>query len=253
MSTFFFQFGERLPGHPVPMLNERAVRAGAGLLFLFAMQAFMNAWLTGNFGPTRVFVVAFLLDFGVRLVLSPRWAPSLIVGQWLVRHQQPEWTGAAQKRFAWSIGMALALAMFWLAVVRQVMGPLNLLVCSVCMTLLFFETAFGICLGCKLYAALARKPPQACPGQACERTPDPRVQPSVAQGLAVLLYVALLLGLVRGLPLALEAPQEAAAAHTVPSNATGPVDPADVERCRVPEFAKAMGHEDLWKRHNHCP
>ena len=27
---------------------------------------------------------------------------------------------------------------------------------------------------------------------------------------------------------------------------------AEVERCKVPEFAKAMGHEDKWKLHNNC-
>jgi hypothetical protein len=27
---------------------------------------------------------------------------------------------------------------------------------------------------------------------------------------------------------------------------------ADEERCRVPAFAKAMGHETIWKQHNGC-
>lgn len=27
---------------------------------------------------------------------------------------------------------------------------------------------------------------------------------------------------------------------------------ADAERCKVPEFAKAMGHEAIWKQHNGC-
>jgi hypothetical protein len=31
-----------------------------------------------------------------------------------------------------------------------------------------------------------------------------------------------------------------------------PVDAAELERCKVPEFAKAMGHEAKWKQHNHC-
>ena len=30
------------------------------------------------------------------------------------------------------------------------------------------------------------------------------------------------------------------------------VDPAEAERCKVPEFAKAMGHEEKWKLHNNC-
>lgn len=76
-----FSFGERFDGYDIAVLNERAVRAGAGLLFLFAIVSFMNAWLTGNFQPTRVFVVAFLVDFTVRIFVNPRYAPSLIIGQ----------------------------------------------------------------------------------------------------------------------------------------------------------------------------
>ena len=87
MSTSLFGFGQHRPEYAIPVLNERAVRAGAGLLFFVAMVSFMNAWLTGNFAPTRVFVVAFLIDFSLRLFVNPRYAPSLVIGQWLVRHQ----------------------------------------------------------------------------------------------------------------------------------------------------------------------
>ena len=31
-----------------------------------------------------------------------------------------------------------------------------------------------------------------------------------------------------------------------------PVDPAEAQRCKVPDFAKAMGHEEKWKLHNNC-
>jgi hypothetical protein len=40
-----FSFGERIDGYDITVLNERAVRAGAGVLFLFAIVSFMNAWL----------------------------------------------------------------------------------------------------------------------------------------------------------------------------------------------------------------
>ena len=29
-------------------------------------------------------------------------------------------------------------------------------------------------------------------------------------------------------------------------------DPAEVERCKVPQFARALGHEEKWKLHNNC-
>jgi hypothetical protein len=31
-----------------------------------------------------------------------------------------------------------------------------------------------------------------------------------------------------------------------------PIDPAEAERCKVPDFAKALGHEEKWKLHNNC-
>jgi hypothetical protein len=249
MSASLFQFGEQVPGQPVPVLNERAVRADAGLLFLFAMIAFLNAWLTGNFEPTRIFVAAFLIDFALRLFVSPRYAPSLIVGQWMVRGQQPEWTGAPQKQFAWAIGLALALVMFWLVVIRQLVGPVALLVCAICLTLLFFETAFGICIGCKLYGWLRREAPQACPGDACTAVaPDPRSQPRWPRGLVVLAF----LGGVAATAHTLEPSAASSRTTTAGQPSAAAADGKASERCRVPEFAKAIGHEEMWKRHNNC-
>ena len=38
--------------------------------------------------------------------------------------------------------------MLFLVVINNVIGPINLIICSTCL-LLFFEAAFGICLACK--------------------------------------------------------------------------------------------------------
>jgi hypothetical protein len=246
-------FGEQIDGYPVRVLNERAVRAAAGIVFLFAIVAFMNAWLTGNFQPTRIFVVAFLVDFSVRIFINPRHAPSLILGQWFVRRQQPEFVGAPQKRFAWAIGLVLALVMFQLVVVNNLVGPLNLIVCASCLVLLFFETAFGICLGCKVYNLFHREQAQLCPGGVCETGPAPAARATAVQGAVVLAFVALV-----GVTAAWVSghdPRGAArtpAAET-PSATSAGIDQAEVERCKVPEFAKAIGHEAKWKLHNNCP
>ncbi len=245
-----FRFGDALPEYPVPVLNERAVRAGAGILFLLTFGSFMNAWLVGNFQPTRVFVVAFLVDFTIRLFVNPRYAPSLILGQWAVRHQQPEWTGAPQKRFAWSIGFVLAVAMYWMLVVQNVVGPANVLVCATCLVLMFFEAVFGICIGCTIYNALNRQKAQLCPGGACILPPAQRPPFGKAQAGVVMAYAALL-ALVAP-QVAGEGPPAATVAATVPSAAAA-MDPAEAERCKVPDFAKAIGHEAKWKLHNNCP
>lgn len=243
----FFGFGRQIPEYTVPVLNERAVRAGAGILVFFAMVAFMNAWLTGNFAPTRVFVVAFLIDFTLRLFINPRFAPSLVVGQWLVRHQQPEWTGAPQKRFAWAIGFALALTMLYLIVIREVVGPINLLVCGICLLLMLFESAFGICIGCWIYNRIHTEQAKLCPGGACEYTQDPRERLSAGQVTSVLLFTAAVAVLAPNL-----AAKKSVGTQAKSNLPAGSADAAQTERCKVPEFAKAMGHEEKWKLHNNC-
>jgi hypothetical protein len=246
MSTVFMQFGESVPGYDVPVLNERAVRASAGILFLFAIVSFMNAWQQGNFQPTRLFVVAFLVDFTIRIFVNPRFAPSLIVGQWMVRHQEPEYVGAPQKRFAWAIGLALAATMFYLIVMSNVIGPINLLVCGLCLLLLFFETAFGICLGCKIYNLFHREQAQLCPGGACEAPATPGLGLSVMEIAILVVFAALLFGVAPWVKNT-QPPKSASAPAASPVQ-----DAVEAERCKVPDFAKALGHEEMWKLHNNC-
>lgn len=249
MSDSFFQFGEIRPEYPVPVLNERAVRAAAGILFFLALVSFMNAWLDGNFQPTRVFVIAFLVEFTLRIFVNPRFAPVMVVGQWMVRKQQPEWCGAAQKRFAWGIGFVLAAIMLYLVVLRQVVGPLNLLVCALCLALLFFETAFGICIGCAIYQRLQPQKAQLCPGGACELPAAQRVAVTGPQWAVVAAFAVAVLGLAQWVYRS--APVRAGGAPTAAQVAV-PLDPAEAARCQVPEFAKALGHEAQWKLHNNC-
>ena len=243
-------FGERLDGYSVPVLNERAVRAAAGIVFLFAIIAFMNAWLSGNFQPTRVFVVAFLVDFSLRIFINPRYAPSMILGQWMVRRQQPEFVGAPQKRFAWAIGFVLALTMLYLIVIKHVVGPVNLLTCAACLVLLFFETAFGICIGCKVYNLFNKEQAQLCPGGVCEVSPAPGSRIKLAQGAVLVAFV----GLVGATAfwVAGRSPQTVSLQAHAATSPQVPIDPAEAERCKVPDFAKALGHEEKWKLHNNC-
>lgn len=261
-----FQFGQTHPEFAVPVLNERAVRASAGILFVVALIAFMHAFLLGNFQPTRVFVVAFVLEFAVRLFVNPQLAPVYRLGQWVVRHQQPEWVGAPQKRFAWGIGLALGLSMVWLLVVQQVIGPVNMLVCGLCLVFMFFESAFGICIGCKVYNLFNKEQAQLCPGGVCETSPALRERvpaaTRAAQAAVLLGFAVVVLGSARWVsdnavpmpamwhhtPAASSAPATNAA-----TSAAAATDPAEVARCQVPEFAKAIGHEAMWKLHNGCP
>lgn len=251
MTNSIFQFGQKLPEYEVPVLNERAVRAGAGILFFLAIVCFMNAWLMGNFQPTRVFVVAFLVDFAIRIFINPLYAPSLIVGQWFVRAQLPDYVGAPQKRFAWAIGFVLALAMLYLVVLNNVVGPINLMVCALCLILLFFESAFGICLGCKIYNQFNKEKAKLCPGDVCEMLAGQKSRTNLAQVLILAGFTLVIGGVAqwiysKGIQNPVQVPQVSTALPPAP------VDPAEIERCQVPDFAKAMGHEAQWKLHNNC-
>lgn len=249
MKTPFFAFGQTLPEYAVPVFNERAVRASAGILFLFAFASFAQALLQGDFRSTQVFVVAFVIEFGIRLFINPRWAPAMIIGQWVVRGQEPEYVGAPQKRFAWGIGLALGLWMLYLLVIERSIGPINMLVCGTCLLLMFFETAFGICIGCKLHDLLRPEQAQLCPGGTCRYTPPAGAGGHWGQALVLVGFVAVMVavaGWVKQGP-ALRGMHHPAM-HGTPSQPTG----GEEERCRVPEFAKAMGHETIWKQHNGC-
>lgn len=177
----FFQYGKVIPGlmihgqpAPYPVLNERAIRAGAGIMFALGFFAFFQAFYLREFIFIQTFVLIFFFDFLMKVVVGIRFSPISQLANWIVRGQAPEYVGAIQKRFAWSIGLVLASTMLILLFGFGVQGWPNLLVCGVCLTFMFMETAFGICVGCKVYNFLLRlgwlsqpeyKP--ACPGNVC--------------------------------------------------------------------------------------
>lgn len=238
-----FSFGETHPDYSVRVLNEREARAGAGILLFFGLIAFSNAFLKGDFLLTRIAILVFGLDFLIRVLVNPRFAPSLVLGRIMVRKQVPEYTGAPQKRFAWSLGLGIALFMvFWLIWFNQA-GPVAILGCLACLLLLFFETAFGICLGCKIYNAIWPGQAQLCPGGACEvRTIEPIQRVSTGQLAAVAgmaAFVTFAAPQLAGLP----APRMPGMERL---SADGKKD------CTVPAFAIAIGHEEQWKLHNGC-
>jgi hypothetical protein len=244
----FFQFGEDHPDYSVRVLNEREVRGAAGIMFFFAMIAFMTAWFKGDFTPTKLIIVAFFIDFFMRVLINPRFAPVLIVARWMVNNQTAEYVGAPQKRFAWTIGLGLATLMMYLVVMNDVRGPVNMIICMICLVLLFFESAFGICIGCKLYNLFNKEKAQLCPGNVCVvKKSEPIQMVTWAQALISVGYVALLLFLSPILFATTSQPR-----NTDRATQTPPTSAIEEERCRVPEFAKKIGHEEKWKLHNGC-
>ncbi|NTV23041.1 MAG: DUF4395 domain-containing protein [Nanoarchaeota archaeon] len=169
-------FGERHPDYEVKVLNEREARAGAGILFLFAMISFFNAFLSRNYVFLKVFITAFMVDFLIRIFINPKFSPVLILGRIMVKGQKPEYTGAPQKKFAWALGLVMSVVMFLIVVVSKTTGPINFAICLICLTLLFFETAFGTCIGCSIYNMFSKKKAKLCPGGACELRKKEKIQ-----------------------------------------------------------------------------
>jgi hypothetical protein len=188
----FFTYGEKVPGYEVPVLNEREARAAAAILFVGAFIGLTNGVMMGTAVFSEFFVTFFAIDFTIR-VIQPRYAPSLLLGRFFVRNQRPEYVGAAQKRFAWMLGLILAYPMFYYLVIDFQPNPIKVLVCLLCMALLFFEAAFSICLGCKIFSWIKRKDPMYCPGGVCEiQTKDPVQKFNPAQLVILLTTVALM-------------------------------------------------------------
>lgn len=187
----FIAFGEQVEGYDIPVLNEREIRAGAGLLFVFMFVAIMMPILTNDFTLLKYAVTIFLTDILIRVLINPRFSPSLIIGRFMVRKQTPEYVGAAQKKFAWIIGIVLAMTMFVLQVVVNSFSPITGLICLICLIFLFFETSFGICIGCKVYSLIYKDKAQHCPGEICELKDRQEIQKtSPVQWTIVLGFVA---------------------------------------------------------------
>ena len=181
------KFGEDVEGYRIPVLNEREIRAAAGILFVLMFAAISGAVLKGSFVLLKYAIAVFLPDMLVRVLVSPRWAPTLILGRLAVRNQVPEYVGAPQKRFAWIIGIALASVMFVLVNVLNTYGPISGIICLLCLIFLFAESAFGICIGCKIYPLVTGKQPERCPGEVCERKDRQPIQRVSGAQAAVLL------------------------------------------------------------------
>jgi len=185
------QFGETVDGYEIPVLNEREIRAAAGLFFLATYTALLFILFNGNFLLIKYVISCFLLDFLIRVLVSPRLSPSLIVGRMIVRGQTPEYVGAQQKKFAWIIGVILSATMFVLMVLLNSYSPISGIICLICLAFLFFESVFGICLGCKFYPLIYKRRPQVCPGEVCERRSRQAIQRvSVGQLVVLAAFVA---------------------------------------------------------------
>jgi hypothetical protein len=137
-------------------VNEHQARAAAGITMALGAVAFVYANFDKLFWPIRTVSAFFAIDFVGRVTAGLERSPSGIVAGWMTRRQTPQWVSAKPKRFAWTLGLAMAVAM---TVITNsgIHGPLPRTVCLICLTLMWMEAVLGLCLGCEIYGVMVRR------------------------------------------------------------------------------------------------
>lgn len=162
-------------------VNEHQAKAAAGITMALGAVAFVYANFDKLFWPIRTVSTFFFVDFLLRVTAGLERSPSGIVAGWMTRRHPPQWVSAKPKRFAWTLGLTMALAM---AVITNsgIHGLLPRTICLICLTLMWLEAVLGLCLGCEIYGLMVRRgwraPDDAfevCAGGACDlRVADAR-------------------------------------------------------------------------------
>lgn len=186
------QFGENVEGYSIPVLNEREIRASAGILFVFMLISLMLILFEGNFLLIKYVIIIFLTDMITRVFVNPKFSPTLIIGRLIVGRQVPEYVAAAQKKFAWKIGIALASLMFFLLIIVNSYSIFTGITCLVCLVFLFFESAFGICLGCSFYGLFYKDKAKYCAGEICTPTKKQDIQRTTLMQILIVVTFILL-------------------------------------------------------------
>ncbi len=187
-------YGEKVPGYEVGVLNDREVRAAAGIMFLFGMIVIFVGIGFNHTLAARFYIFFVWLDLTIRLI-NPKYSPFMLLGRLFVRNQKPEYVGAVQKRFAWLLGWIIFLPMLNWFVFHWDINFYRVLLCILCLTVVFLESAFSICVGCILYSFITGEKSKYCPGGACELEIKEPIQTfSPIQKVIVSLMIVILVG-----------------------------------------------------------
>ena len=84
--------------------------------------------------------------------------------------------------------------MFTLMVIVNSYSIITGIICIICLAFLFFESAFGICLGCLFYPLFHKQKAQRCPGEVCGRKLRQDIQKiSGTQVMVVIAFVVIVI------------------------------------------------------------
>ena len=138
------------------VFNENEVRAAAGLTLVIGAVAFSSAYFAHDYLLLQIVSTLFFVEFLIRVTSGIRYSPMGVLAHAMTRSQPPEWVSAKPKRFAWMLGLGLAGSMMVITN-SGIRGTLPRTICAICLTMMWMESALGLCLGCKLHAMLVRR------------------------------------------------------------------------------------------------
>jgi len=195
IKNFLLNYGEKVPGYDIPVINEREARAAAGILGMLGTIVIFVGIGFNHIIVARIYLGFLFIDFTARMI-SPNYSPSLLLGKLVVQNQKPEYVGGLQKRFAWTIGWLISIPMIEWFVLHWDITFYKVLICVLCITLMFLESAFSVCVGCWIYKLITREDAKHCPGGVCEiRTKEPiQMFNPIQKAIAALTLVGLLTG-----------------------------------------------------------
>lgn len=196
LKNFLWEYGERVPGYDVTVINEREARAASGILFTLGMSVIYVGIGYNHIIAARVYLAFMFIDFTIRMI-TPRYSPSLMLGKFFVRNQKPEYVGGLQKRFAWTLGWIISLPMMYWFVLQWDITFYKVMICILCLAIMFLESAFSICIGCMIYKVILKEDPKHCPGGVCEvQYKDPvQIHTPMQKIIAIITALALTAGI----------------------------------------------------------
>jgi hypothetical protein len=156
------RYGQHVPGLTVDgkelqagVFDDNEVRAASGLALVVGVVAFCYAAFKGNYIPLQAVASLLVVDFLIRVTAGLRYSPAGITAHAITRNP-PQWVSARPKRFAWTLGLVVALAM---AVITSVgiRGYLPETIGVILLLPMWAEAALGLCLGCEMHGRLVRR------------------------------------------------------------------------------------------------
>jgi Domain of unknown function (DUF4395) len=168
-------------------VDENHARVAAGITLALGAVAFVYANFAKIFWPIRSVSTFFAVDFLLRVTVGLERSPAGVAARALTRRQTPLPVSAKPKRFAWTLGLLMAVAM---AVITNsgIHGLLPRTICLICLTLMWLEAVLGLCLGCEIYRVTlgrgwrnADDAYEVCANDACHVTPRNQRYPDTQQ------------------------------------------------------------------------